>query len=288
MLNTIDRNARDTKTKAAFKGLKIVNFESTKLADKKLFYLVVAHRFSSVKGGIDTFFGLDDAVTRLNFIYGLTDWLNVSVSRSSFEKTAPLVLIDRAADLSAMAVLLAVGLALSTTGMTGGIPVVILALVAAYVATRPQLMQTVGDTTHRLSGKRFPRLFAKVRRAAKSLGAFSGPSILLAAGALGIVGWFAEAYAFHLLLGWMGAEVNLWRATAIFVFATLAGGLTGAPGGLGGAEAAMVALLVLDGTPAEIAVPATLIIRVTTLWFAIGIGLLIFPVAERISMKAKT
>ena len=87
LLSKIDRNDQDTIEKSAFKGLKIVNFESTKLADKKLFYLVVAHRFSSVKGGFDTFFGLDDAVTRLNFIYGLTDWLNVSISRSSFEKT---------------------------------------------------------------------------------------------------------------------------------------------------------------------------------------------------------
>lgn len=204
----------------------------------------------------------------------------------SFERTAPLVLIDRAADLSAMAILLALGLALSTTGMTGGVPVVVLALALAYVATRPRLMRTLGDGAHRLSGKRFPKLFAKVRRASKSLSAFSGPTILLTAGALGVIGWFAEAYAFNLLLGWMGADVSLWRATAIFVFATLAGGLTGAPGGLGGAEAAMVALLVLDGTAAEIAIPATLVIRITTLWFAIGIGLVIFPIAERLSMKA--
>lgn len=87
LLDKIDRNDLDTIERAAFKGLKIVNFESTKLADKKLFYLVVAHRFSSVKGGIDTFFGLDNAVTRLNFIYGINEWLNISVSRSSFEKT---------------------------------------------------------------------------------------------------------------------------------------------------------------------------------------------------------
>lgn len=87
LLKDINKDDPNQYEDAAFKGLKIVNFESTKLADKKLFYLVVSHRFSSVKGGIDTFFGLDDAVTRLNFIYGLTDWLNVSVSRSSFEKT---------------------------------------------------------------------------------------------------------------------------------------------------------------------------------------------------------
>ena len=35
---------------------------------------------------MDSFFGLDDAVTRLNFIYGLTDAINISISRSSFQK----------------------------------------------------------------------------------------------------------------------------------------------------------------------------------------------------------
>lgn len=71
---------------AAFKGLKIVNFESTKLTAKKEFTFVVSHRFGSIKNGIDTFFGLDDAVTRLNFIYGVSDAVNIGVSRSSFQK----------------------------------------------------------------------------------------------------------------------------------------------------------------------------------------------------------
>ena len=46
------------------------------------------------------------------------------------------------------------------------------------------------------------------------------------AGGLGVIGWLAEAYAFHLLLAWMNADIGLWLAVAIFVFATLAGGLT--------------------------------------------------------------
>lgn len=102
---------------------------------------------------------------------------------------------------------------------------------------------------------------------------------------IGVASWFAEGFAFFLLLTWMGAEVDLWMAVGIFIFATLAGGLTGAPGGLGGAEAAMVALLALGGVPLEIAVPATLIIRVTTLWFALLIGLVVFPIAEKHSKK---
>ena len=77
----------DNSVDAAFKGLKVVNFESTKLAHKKEFYFIVAHRFGSVKNGIDDFFGLDDAVTQLKFIYGLNEWLNIGVARSSFQKT---------------------------------------------------------------------------------------------------------------------------------------------------------------------------------------------------------
>lgn len=71
---------------AAFKGLKIVNFESTKLVAKKELTLIVSHRFGSVENGIDTFFGLDDAVTRINFVYGLSNNLNIGVSRSSYQK----------------------------------------------------------------------------------------------------------------------------------------------------------------------------------------------------------
>lgn len=68
---------------AVFKGLKIVNFESTKLANKKDFYLIVAHRFGTVKNGIDDLFGLDQSLTQIKFIYGLSDWLNLGFARSS-------------------------------------------------------------------------------------------------------------------------------------------------------------------------------------------------------------
>lgn len=73
--------------KAAFKGLKIVNFESTKMISKKQLYFVVSHRFGSIKTGIEDFFGLDQAVTRLNFIYGISDGVNIGISRSSFQRT---------------------------------------------------------------------------------------------------------------------------------------------------------------------------------------------------------
>ncbi|KMW59532.1 Integral membrane protein [Candidatus Rhodobacter oscarellae] len=215
-------------------------------------------------------------LVRMRWIARETGW--------SFERTAPLVLIDRASDLIAMALILALAIVLSAAGIAGAVPVVLIALIAAFVATRPALLSGLATGMYRLIG-RWGRLFAKVRRASASLQAFTHPWVLSIAAVLGLIGWLAEGVAFYALLTWMGAEIGLWAAVAIFVFATLAGGMTGAPGGVGGAEGAMIGLLLLEGVPLEMSLPATLIIRLTTLWFAIGIGLLVFPLAERQSTR---
>ncbi|NHF58322.1 hypothetical protein FK220_003145 [Flavobacteriaceae bacterium TP-CH-4] len=86
LLAEFDSVPADNIKSAAFKGLKIVNFESTKMVSKGELYFVTSHRFGSVKAGIEDFFGLDQAVTRLNFIYGISDGINIGISRSSFQK----------------------------------------------------------------------------------------------------------------------------------------------------------------------------------------------------------
>lgn len=196
------------------------------------------------------------------------------------DRAAPIVLVDRAADLAAMGLLIAVSVALSAAGLAGGIPVAGFAIVAAIVVTRETLLTGALNIVWRLIG-RFPRLFARIRRAARAIGPFSDWPVVIPALTLGFLGWFAEGLSFYFLLGWMGADTPLWTAVGIFMIATVGGGLTGAPGGLGGAEAAMVALLSLQGVPLEISIPATAVIRLTTLWFAIGIGLIVFPFATR-------
>lgn len=87
LLNELESEATpDTQVTAAFKGLKVVNFESTKLAAKKDFYFIVSHRFGTVKNGFDDLFGLDNAVTQLKFVYGICDGLNIGIARSSLQK----------------------------------------------------------------------------------------------------------------------------------------------------------------------------------------------------------
>jgi len=71
----------------AFKALQIGNLQSTKLVGKKDFYMVVAHRFGTVKGGIKEFYGLDQANTKIQFLYGLSNRFQLGISRDSYEKT---------------------------------------------------------------------------------------------------------------------------------------------------------------------------------------------------------
>lgn len=202
----------------------------------------------------------------------------------ALETAAPLVLVDRAADLASVGLLLALCVALSTVGIAGGLPVALAAIGISIIATRPSLLQALVTLAYRTLGF-WPRPFARLRHAARSLKPFTSFRVAPVALCLGALGWFCEGYAFHLLLTWMGIDLGLWTSVGIFLFAMMTGGATGMPGGLGGAEAAMVGLLSLQGVPLAVSIPATAIIRLSTLWFAILIGLMVFPFAERASRQ---
>ena len=90
--------------------------------------------------------------------------------------------------------------------------------------------------------------------------------------AIGLVAWFAEGFGFWWLLGALGHPLPLTAAVFIYAFAMLVGGLSFLPGGLGSSEAVMIGLLALNGFPEPAAITATLICRLATLWFAVGLG----------------
>ncbi|MEI7429281.1 MAG: lysylphosphatidylglycerol synthase transmembrane domain-containing protein [Betaproteobacteria bacterium] len=91
---------------------------------------------------------------------------------------------------------------------------------------------------------------------------------------IGVLAWFAEGFGFWWLLSALGHPLPLATAVFIYAFAMLVGGLSFLPGGLGSSEAVMIGLLALNGFPEAAAVTATLICRLATLWFAVGLGAL--------------
>jgi uncharacterized protein (TIRG00374 family) len=79
----------------------------------------------------------------------------------------------------------------------------------------------------------------------------------------------------------MGALLPVGHSLFAFSASLVAGAASFMPGGLGGAEGAMVALLRADGVPRADAVSATVMIRLATLWFAVVLGLLALMAAGR-------
>jgi hypothetical protein len=86
LLNELDTVSVVDNNSSSFKSLKIVNLESTKLAAKGDLYFIVSHRFDYVKNGFKDFFGLDNANTRLQLVYGFTKNFTAHFSRSGFQK----------------------------------------------------------------------------------------------------------------------------------------------------------------------------------------------------------
>lgn len=114
------------------------------------------------------------------------------------------------------------------------------------------------------------------------------PAILLAGLALAIAAWAAEGVAFWFVLERMGAEITPPHALFIYAAAMLAGALTFVPGGLGGTEAVMMALLLASGVAGPVGAAATLAIRLTTLWFAVMLGAAALTVEQKLTPSAQT
>lgn len=90
---------------------------------------------------------------------------------------------------------------------------------------------------------------------------------LLAWAAQGLATWLVC----HALFGW---SIDPLLATGFYALAMVGGALSMLPAGLGGTEALLTGLLVLQGATLATAVGITVLVRLLTLWLAVGIGAL--------------
>jgi uncharacterized protein (TIRG00374 family) len=99
------------------------------------------------------------------------------------------------------------------------------------------------------------------------------PRTQLIASVLSLLAWGAECASLYWILDTLGTGIDIRAAFAIHATASLIGALSMLPGGLGGFEATCLALLVWQGVPAPQAIVATAVLRVTTFWYSLLLGL---------------
>ncbi|WP_372611451.1 YbhN family protein [Halomonas sp.] len=189
-----------------------------------------------------------------------------------FPATFAAFISERLSDLVAIVLLTLVGLA-QYPQARGIVLAGVLGIVVVLVCLSSQ---TLLDKLHDWASARQGKLMALVAHASEMLGGARRchrPGLLGIATVISVVAWGAEALAFYWMLGWLGADISLSFAIFVYALSMLAGALSFLPGGLGGAEAVMVSLLVLKGMTMPAAIAATVFIRLATLWFAVVIGL---------------
>jgi uncharacterized protein (TIRG00374 family) len=91
---------------------------------------------------------------------------------------------------------------------------------------------------------------------------------------LGLVAWGAEGLGFGILCRGLHIGGSYWLFCGIYAVSVLAGGAAFfLPAGIGGMEFVMTTLLVEQGAELRVAIVATLLCRLATLWFAVLLGI---------------
>jgi glycosyltransferase 2 family protein len=178
--------------------------------------------------------------------------------------------VERVLDLTAMVMLAALALRIFADQMLPALLLVIGVVGILLLVTRPGMAHWLLAWLPKRG--RWVNLKEGALAMLEQARLLLAPKRLLGGLGLGLLAWAAEAWGFYLLLGWLGVDAQLFAAMGIYALGMLAGALSFLPGGLGGAEAAMVALLVAGGAMFGTAVLATVICRAATLWFAVVLG----------------
>jgi len=205
----------------------------------------------------------------------LKSYLLAQVSDTPMSQSAPVVVAERLTDGMAMVLLATAGLIVYRLGREVIFIVALLLLALVIIVEyRPLALRLLRW------GQRLPlisRLARELDNLYESAYALLTPRNLLWAVILGFLSWGSECVAFYLVLvglGFPGTPSLLLQASFIFASSAILGAVSFVPGGLGVTDASLAGLtLLLTGASRSLSVAASLLIRLSTLWFGATLGL---------------
>lgn len=196
----------------------------------------------------------------------------------SFSKTAPVVFADRLTDMMALVVLSAVG----AIGFSYGQKAIWTIATIIFVIFLAIIIKPIGEFIIRaLSVLPFFKKRAHyIRELYISSYILLKPRRIILPFFVSIISWSFEAVGFYFVFVSFGLHGFL-APFFIYSFSTIIGAISMLPGGLGATEGAITGLMRVLNIDYGIATLATMIIRATTLWFAVVIGVIYLLLAEK-------
>ena len=214
--------------------------------------------------------------------YLLKDRYSVPLARST-----PILFAERVTDALGLMLLALAGVVAFGRGVWPVIAVVVLGAAIVMALSRHQPFgRAVVARLQRLPivGKFAPRLSEMY----ESNYALMAPRDVALMTALSVVAWGTQVVAFYLVLTGLRVDAGgetFMKASFILPISTLAAALLLLPGGLGVAETGIASLTesLLD-VGRSVASAATLLIRLSTLWFAVVLGLVAYFIVLRLAV----
>lgn len=182
---------------------------------------------------------------------------------------------ERLSDLVAIVLLSCIGLLQYPIARIPVILTIIIILCVWCMMLFKQIPDYLNQISKHKTG-RIQQILQKIAEIMRQMQRCHSTTMLIITTVISVISWGAEAIAFYLLLQWSGFDVAFSFAIFVYAISMLAGALSFLPGGLGGAEATMISLLLLKNVDAQSAVALTIFIRLTTLWFAVVLGIIAF------------
>jgi uncharacterized protein (TIRG00374 family) len=234
--------------------------------------------------------GLSMAITPGKVGELLKSYLLKRITGEPISRTSPIIVAERLSDGLAMLLLASTGLVLYRFGWEVMLVLLVVGLTGIMVIQNRRLSLAILSF-----GERLPVL----ARIAHLMRTFYESSYillqwrpLLLAVSIGFISWSGECAALYFVFTGLGiaASLDLFiKATFILSVSSLIGSASGLPGGLGTADGSMLGLTrLLVTTSATLGGAATLLIRLCTLWFGLGLGviaLLIFRSAQHTDLS---
>ncbi|MCX8126279.1 MAG: flippase-like domain-containing protein, partial [Dehalococcoidia bacterium] len=188
-------------------------------------------------------------------------------------RTVPIVLAERLTDVTGMVLLAAIGALNYSFG-----PYVVGATIAAiivllFLSQSPKMSMVIINAMGRFPVlRRYRNDLITLYQSSHEL---LGPKPTVLATFISTASWFFECLAAWLILSALNAGVSIFQATSTYAISSIAGAIVLLPGGLGATEASLVGMLVMSNVPNAVAACATFLIRISTLWYGVTLGMIV-------------
>lgn len=193
-------------------------------------------------------------------------------------KSLPTVLSERYYDLIGVLVIIFL-----TAGLTNGsfmTYVGMILLVFFFLAVRKKVALKILAPLNKI--RRTQKVYHSLLESVDVLETLLRWRIFVQSSLLTVLAWAFESAGASLVFEGFHLNLGLLRGAFDYVTTSFAGGITLLPGGVGGTEASLLGLLILQGHSYNDVVSAVLMVRFFALWYAIIIGIVFTAIHKRV------